>query len=155
MYKTNIIESTQADNDTLDTDGVVPLKYLSNFWRSLGLLIIICEIELDLSWSRHCIISKISITAAVAVDLPNPTRLATWAASATFQINCAKKYVPVVTLSINNNIKVLENMKKTVFWNKYRSETTRQLRNNNLDYMIDTTYLLINCLFFCLFAQKC
>ena len=77
MYKTNIIESTPADNDTLDTDVVVPLKYLSNFWRSLGLLIINCEIELDLSWSRHCIISEISITAAVAVDLPNPTRLAT------------------------------------------------------------------------------
>ena len=72
-----MIESTPADNNILDTDVVVPLKYLSNFWRSLGLLIINCEIELDLSWSRHCIISEISITASVPIDLPNPTRLAT------------------------------------------------------------------------------
>ena len=60
MYKTKIIGSTPADNNTLHTDFVVPLKYLSNFWRSLDLLIINCEIKLDLSWSRHCIISGIS-----------------------------------------------------------------------------------------------
>ena len=45
---------------------------------------------------------------------------------ATFQINNAKLYVPVATLSINDNIKVLENIKqgfkRTFFWNKYRSE---------------------------------
>ena len=55
---------------------------------------------------------------------------ATQATGATFQINNAKLYVPIVTLSINNNIKLLENImqgfKKTISWNKYRSEMTRQ-----------------------------
>ena len=36
-YKTKIIGSTPADNNTLDTEVVVPLSYLSNFWRSLYL----------------------------------------------------------------------------------------------------------------------
>ena len=48
----------------------------------------------------------------------------------TFQINNAKLYVPVVTLSINDNMKFLENMKqgfeRTINWNKYRSEITIQ-----------------------------
>ena len=59
---------------------------------------------------------------------------------ATFQINRNKLYIPVITLSMNNNIKFLENTKqgleRTMPWSKYRSETTTQLKNNNLDYMI-------------------
>ena len=42
----------------MDMEVFVPLKYLSNFWRCLDLLLINCEIELDLSWSRNCIISE-------------------------------------------------------------------------------------------------
>ena len=53
---------------------------------------------------------------------------------ATFQINNAKLYVPVVTLSINDNIRFLENIKqgykRTIFWNKYRSKITIQTQNN-------------------------
>ena len=63
-------------------------------------------------------------------------------AGATFQRNIAKFYVPVVTLSINNNIKVLENIKqgfKNNFLNKYRSEIRTQPKNNNLDYLIYPT----------------
>ena len=42
-----------------DAEVVAPLKYLSYFWRSLNLLLINFEIELDLPWSRDCIISEI------------------------------------------------------------------------------------------------
>ena len=53
----------------------------------------------------------------------------------------AKLNVPVIPLSINNNIKFLENLKqrfkRTISWNKYRSKITTQPKNNNLDYMID------------------
>ena len=70
---------------------------------------------------------------------------------ATFQINNAKLYVPVVTLPINDNIKFLENTKQgfkvTISWNKYRSEITTQTKNNNLDYLIDPTFRNINRLF--------
>ena len=51
-YKTKIIGNTKDDDDTSDKEIVVPLKYLSNFLRSLNLPLINCEIELDLSWSR-------------------------------------------------------------------------------------------------------
>ena len=71
--------------------------------------------------------------------------------SATFQINNAKLYLPVVTLSINDNIKFLENIKhgfkRTISWNKYRSEITLQPKNNNLDYLIDPASRNIDKLF--------
>ena len=70
---------------------------------------------------------------------------------ATFQINNAKLYVPVVSLSINDNIKFLENIKqgfkRTIPWNKYRSETATQPKNSNLDYPIDPTFTNNNRLF--------
>ena len=70
---------------------------------------------------------------------------------AIFQINNAKRYVPVVTLSINDNMKFLENIKqgfkRTISSNKYRSEITTQTKNNNLDYLIDPTFRNINTLF--------
>ena len=58
--------------------------------------------------------------------------------------------VPVFTLSINNNIKVLENVKqglKVNSRNKHRSKITTQSKNKNLDYMIDPTFRNINRMF--------
>ena len=73
------------------------------------------------------------------------------ATSAKFQINNAKLYVLVITLSINNNIKCLENIKqgfkRTISWNKYMSEITTQTNNNNLVDLIDLTFRNINRLF--------
>ena len=47
-------------------EAVVPLKYLTNVWRSLDLFFINSEIELDLKWTKNCVISEISITSVVA-----------------------------------------------------------------------------------------
>ena len=62
-------------------------------------------------------------------------------------------YVPVVTLFINDNIKFSENIKqgfkRTIPWNKYRTEVTAQLKGKNLDYLIDRINhleILIDCL---------
>ena len=64
--------------------------------------------------------------------------------SETFEINKAKLYVPVISWSINDNIKLLENVKqgfkRTISWNIYRSEITTQPKNNNLDYPIDPSF---------------
>ena len=68
-YKTKLIGSTPADNNTLDPEVVVPLKYLSNFSRSLDLFLINCKLELDLSYSVKSIISKINIIPAVPADI--------------------------------------------------------------------------------------
>ena len=114
-----------------------------------------CEIELDLLWLKECIVSEISIITRVP---PNPDANASTQevsemqlTGATFQINKAKLYVPVVTLSINDNIKFLENIKqgfkRTISWNKFRSEITTQTKNNNLDYLINPTFGNINIFF--------
>ena len=68
-----------------------------------------------------------------------------------FQIKDTKLYVPVVTLSKENDIKLLEKLKsgfkKTIKWNKYRSQMTIQNNNNNLNYLIDPTFTNANRLF--------
>ena len=88
------------------------------------------------SWTKDCILTE---------HLNNIT-------GAKFQINNAKIFVPVVILSLNNNIKFLENIKqrfkRTIYWNKNRPEATAQPKNNNLDYLIDPTFRNINRLFF-------
>ena len=68
-----------------------------------------------------------------------------------FRVFSNSLYVSVVTSSISDNIKILENikqgLKRTVSWNKYRSERTTQPKSNNLDYIIDSTYRNINRFF--------
>ena len=77
--------------------------------------------------------------------------MATIATSAISQINNAKLYVPVVTLSFNDNIKFFENIKlgfkRTISWDKYRFGITTKLKNNNLDYLTDPTIRSINRLY--------
>ena len=72
-------------------------------------------------------------------------------------ITGTKLYVPVVTLFIDDNIKFLENIKqgfkRTVSWNKYRSDITTQTKSNNLDYLIDPTFRNTNRLFVLLFKN--
>ena len=142
----------------MDTEVAVPLKYLSNFWRFLNFLLIDCKIELDLSWSKECITSETStiprITGNPDANLPVQEVVAIQTTGVTFPINNAKVYGPVVTLSINDNIKFLENIKQgfkiTVSY-KYRSEITTQTKNNTLDYLI---FQNIGTLIGCLFIQK-
>ena len=85
---------------------IVPLKYLSYFWRTLEMPLINCKINLILTWSEKCVIA--SNTAA--------------AQATTFAIAAARLYVPVVTLSIQDSAKLLQKLKsgfkRTINWNK-------------------------------------
>ena len=71
--------------------------------------------------------------------------------NAIFQITDTKLYVPVVTLSKENDIKPSEQLKtgfkRTIKWNKYRSQMMVQPQNNNLKYLIDPTFKNVNRLF--------
>ena len=86
------------------------LKLLSNFWRSLNIPLINCEVELILTWFKNCVlIDKSTREANYAVDpnvyeIDNPE-------NAIFEITDTKLYVPVVTLSKENDIKLLEQLK--------------------------------------------
>ena len=124
-----LIGRTSNDNKALDAEVFVLSKYLKKFLKVSRFAI---DCEIDLSWSKECIITEISITPAVAenlsVNLPVQAREAIQITEATFQINNAKLYVPLVTLSINDNIKFLENIKqgikRVISWNKYWSQVT-------------------------------
>ena len=100
----------------------MPLKYLINFWRNLEVPLIDCEINLILTWSKNCAIS--SATGATK-----------------FKIKDTKLYVTVVTLSIQNNAKLLQQLKpsfkRTISWKKYRSKVSIQTPNIYLDFLID------------------
>ena len=145
-YKTKFIGTTPNNYNILDKQIVVSVKFLINLLRSLDLPLINCRIELNLS-----IITEASKTYG-SVPNTNPVRyqVTSQKARATLQISNIKLYVPVVTLSINDNIKFLQNIKqgfkRTISCKKYRSEITTQSKNNNLDYLIDPTFRSINVL---------
>ena len=114
-YKTKIIRKIPAIASRLYPEVVAPLKYWSDFWRSLDLPLINSEIEHNLSWSEDCIISEILRTPKVptnpASNEPTNHVPPTQTTQATFRINSTKLNVLVITLSINNNIKFLKNIK--------------------------------------------
>ena len=75
-----------------------------------------------------------------------------------FEITDTKLYVPVVTLSKENDMKLLEQLKsgfkRTIKWNKYRSQMTVQPQNNNLNYIINPTFTNVNRLFVLSFPRN-
>ena len=88
----------------------MPLKYLSSFWRSLNIPLINCNVELILTWFNNCVlISKATREAdydadPVIYETDNPE-------NAIFEIKDTKLYVPVITLSKENDTKLLEQLK--------------------------------------------
>ena len=117
-YNTSIVGKTPEDNDSLTNAKVaIPLKHLSNFWRVLNVPLINCEVELILTWSKNFVLPD--MTVRVAQDR-NPAIVAP--SGATFKITDTKLHVLVVTLSKENNIKHLEQLKsgfkRTIKWRK-------------------------------------
>ena len=91
-----------------------------------------CEVSLQMKWSGNCI-----IVAGTALN-QNPS----------FQMNNAKIYVPVVFLSTQKNVKLLKEIesgfKGTFNWNKYVAQTTNQMENRYLDFLIDPNFQGVN-----------
>ena len=112
----------QNKRGTKEVEIAVPLKHLGNFWNSLNIPLVNCEVSLTLSWSETCVITSMEKRILVAGQ---PDRGDSPESSA-FKIKDCKLYVPVVTLSTENNNKPLEQLKtgfkRTIKWNKYRSE---------------------------------
>ena len=102
--------------DKNESEVVISLKH-RNFWRTLNIPLINCEIELIVTWPKNCVLDDMT-----AANNP-PTGLE-------FKITGTKLYVPVVTLSEKNDKKLLEQLKsglkRTVKWNYYRSQMAFQ-----------------------------
>ena len=105
-FNAKITGKTPDDGNKKDIEIIMPLKYLSNFWRTLEMPLINCEINLILTWSKDCV-----ITSSEGKEK--------------FAIIETKLYVPVVTLSTQDNGKSLQQLKsgfkRTINWNKYES----------------------------------
>ena len=56
-----------------ETEIVIPLKHLSNFWRSLNIPLINCKIELILTWSKNCVLADMTVRAAGNNNIPPAT----------------------------------------------------------------------------------
>ena len=106
-FKTKITGQTDNNGRIDNVEIMVPLKYLSNFWRTLEMSLINCEIELVLDWSENCVIIYTNVDNQVP----------------TFTITETNLYVLVVTLSAQDNSKLLPQLKngfkRAITWNKY------------------------------------
>ena len=105
---------------TKEAEIAVPLKYLSNFWRNLDMPLINCEISLTLSWYENCVIPSLEKRTIRATTDRDDSRT-----NAVFKITDCKLYVSVVTLSAEEDNKLLNQLKsgfkRTIKWNKYMS----------------------------------
>ena len=93
-FKAKVTDQTGNDG-TKNVEIMVPLKYLSNLWRTLEMPLINCEVNLISTWSSTCVI----------VSTNNSNQ------NAAFTITNTRLYVPVVTLSTQENAKLLQQLK--------------------------------------------
>ena len=118
-YKVSLLGNpVVADNIAkISVKVVVPLKYLSNFFRLLEMPLINCKIKLNLTWKKECVLSA---------DAGN----------AVFIINDTKMYVPVVTLSKEDNKDFIEQQNKgfqrTIYWNEYKTKEINENADANV-----------------------
>ena len=145
-YKVNLLGNiATADPDNarvgrLNVKIVVPLKYLSNFCRSLEMPLINCKIKLNLTWKKECVLSTV-------------------ADDAVFIINDTKLYVPVVNLSKEDNKDFIEQQNKgfqrSIYWNEYKTkEQTENADANAIKYInLDPSFQGVNRLFLMAYSR--
>ena len=124
-YRTSITGNTPNDSDTITgAEIVITLKHMSDFRKSFKIPLINCEVSLTLIWSKNRVLAHSTVVLTAQGNNPaiiNPK-------DSKFQRT--KLYVPVVTLSKENDKKLLEQLKSalkgTVKWKKYKSQITIQ-----------------------------
>ena len=135
-YKVELLGNLVLDGNIAKRSAkvVVPLKYLSNFFRSLEMPLINCKIKLNLTWKKECVLS-------------------TDAGDAVFIINDTKMYVPVVTLSKEDNKDFIEQQNKgfqrSIYWNEYKTKEINEDADANVFKYInlDSSFQGVNRLF--------
>ena len=130
--KIKITGKSPDNGNEKNVEIMVPLKYLSNFWRTLEMPLINCEVNLILTRSSTCVITDSN-------------------GAGTFKITDTKLYVPVVTLSIQENAKFLQQLKsgfkRVINWNKHLSKPKLLAQNQNLNHLVEPSFQGVNRLF--------
>ena len=138
-YKVDLLGDPVVDNNVArrNLKVVVPLKYLSKFFRSLEVPLINCKIKLNLTWKKECVLSN-------------------QRSDAVFIIDDTKLYVPVVTLSKEDNKDFIEQQnkgfKRSIDWDEYKTkEQTVDSDANNANIVryisLDPSFQGVNRLF--------
>ena len=135
-YKVSLLGNPVVANNIarINVKVVIPLKYLSNFFRSLEIPLINCKIKLNLTWKKECVLS-------------------TDDGNAVFIINDTKLYVPVVTLSKEDNKDFIEQQNKkfqrSIYWNEYKTKKINENADANVFKYInlDPSFQGVNRLF--------
>ena len=140
-FKRKITRHINNDGEINNVEIMVPLKYLSNFWRTLEMPLIDCRVNLILTWSADCII--------ISTNFPNQVP--------TFTITETNLYVSEVTLSTQDNLKLLSQLKsgfkRAISWNKYLSKPELLPQNSNLNYLVEPSFQGVNRLFVLVFQN--
>ena len=133
---------------TQEVEIAISLKYSGNFWRALNIPLISCEVSLELKWNKNCIITSLKERQ---FDAGPPVVRDGAPTGASLAVNDCKLYIPVVTLSKDDEIKLLTNLKsgftREIEWNKYRSQMATEAINNDSNILIDPTFTNVNRLF--------
>ena len=136
-YKTALVgktkDYTNPKSFVKNTKIVVPLKYLSNFWRSLEMPFISCKIRLELNWIKDCILSSAGN-------------------SAKFKIKDAKLHVPIITLSTKDNVNLTKQLsngfKKSVYRNSYQTNPAKVMnKGTNIYELLSASFQDVRRLF--------
>ena len=135
-YKVTLLGYPVVANNIarINVKVVVPLKYLSNFFRSLEMPLSNCKIKLNLTWKKECVLS-------------------TDDGNAVFIINDTKMYVPVVSLSKEDNKDFIElqnkGFQRSIYWNEYKTKEINENADANVFKYInlDPSYRGVNRLF--------
>ena len=135
-YKISLLGNSVVANNIaiINVKVVVPLKYISNFFRSLEMPLINYKIKLNLTWKKECVLS-------------------TDEGNAEFIVNNTKMYVPVVTLSKEINKDFIEQQNKgfqrSVYWNEYKTKELNEDADANVFKYInlDPSFQGVNRLF--------
>ena len=134
-FKAKITGQTGNNGRIDNVEIIVSLKYLSNFWRTLQMSLINSEVNLSLTWSANCVIIYTNVANQ------NPT----------FEITETKLYVPVVTLSAQDNAKLLIQLKSgfktTINWNEYLSKPELLGKNPNFNHLVEPSFQGVNRVF--------
>ena len=148
-YKVNLLGNPNIVGNVArrDLKIVVPLKYLSNFFRSLEILLINCKIKLNLTWKKECVLSTDDDAANAA---NNPV----------FIINDTKLYVPDITLSKEDNKDFIDQQNKgfqrSIYWNEYKTKEQNENADNNVFKYInlDPSFQGVNRLFVMAYSRE-
>ena len=138
IYKAALLAKTanavnNANSSVKYAEIVVPLKSLSNFWRSLEMPLINCTVYLELNWIEHCVLST-------AGD------------SAKFAITNTKLHVPIVTLSTKDSANLTkqlnEGFKRSVYWNSYETKPAKVIeQGKNIYELLNASFQGVKRLF--------